>query len=421
MDIEPALLKKLEQVGFKVSTDTRKDVSGSVYFPLKGGNFDGNDFINQALQNGAVAAVTDRKNISGENIFLVEDALKALHSVAKEYRTRFDVPIIAIGGSNGKTTSRELLKAVLSKKFKVHSSEENLNNHFGLPLSILQMKPEAEIGVFELGANHSGEHLMLLDILRPTHVVVTNNGMDHLEGFGSPEGVRKANAEIYDWAQKNGAKAFVNKEMDDLAEDSQDLERVMYPEESIEVVSSTPLIFKYKDREYKTNLVGDYNLANINLGLAVGKYFGVEEEQALEAVCNYEPTLKRSQFLQVGTNSLIVDCYNANPSSMMLALESFFRSATRPRGVILGDMLELGAYAEEEHKKIVEYVFMQKPELALFIGENFKRALVGRDLPHHWFANSEEARKWLKERDFSGSTFLLKGSRGLRIEKAFGL
>lgn len=421
MDIERGLLNKLEESGFKVSTDTRKDMTGSVYFPLKGDNFDGNMFIYEALQKGAIAAVTDDKNISGDNIFLVEDSLKTLHSVARYYREKFAIPFIAIGGSNGKTTSRELLKEVLGTKYKVHASEENLNNHFGVPLSILAMKRGTEIGIFEIGANHAGEHLALLDTLRPTHVVVTNNGLDHLEGFGSPEGVRKANKEIYDWAREYGAVAFVHKRMPDLMEDSEGLERVVYPEKEYSVSGSIPLELVFDGKEFPTKLVGDYNISNIELAVAVGNSFGVSTEEALKAVCIYEPSLKRSQFVNMGDIRLVLDCYNANPSSMALALESFFRSAQSPRGVVLGDMLELGTYAEEEHKKIVEYVFMQKPKLALFVGENFKRALAGTDTPHHWFANSEEAKKWLKERDFSGFTFLLKGSRGLRIEKAFSL
>lgn len=415
------IIKELEVCNFSIETDTRKSVSGKVFFALRGENFDGNDFVYSALEKGAVAAVTDNRNISGENIFFVDDTLKTLHSVARHYRNQFSIPIIAIGGSNGKTTSRELLKEVLETKYKVHSSEENLNNHLGLPLSILAMRQGTEIGVFELGANHSGEHLALLNILRPTHVVITNNGLDHLEGFGSPEGVRKANKEIYDWALENGATAFVNKSMSDLVEDSEGLERVVYPEKECVVTSSIPLTFVFDDIKYSTNLVGDYNIFNIELAKAVGNCFEISEQEIFKAVCKYEPSLKRSQFVKMGNIGFVLDCYNANPSSMTLALESFFGSAKSPRGVVLGDMLELGKYSDVEHGKIVDLVSLHKPELAVFVGENFKKALAGKDFNYEWFVDSESAQRSLRKRDFSGFTFLLKGSRGLRIEKVFGL
>jgi UDP-N-acetylmuramoyl-tripeptide--D-alanyl-D-alanine ligase len=421
MDVEQTILKKLEECGFKVSTDTRKDVAGSIYFALKGENFDGSAFIHEALQKGALGVVTENPLIIGENIYLVDDVLKTLQESARAYRKLFLVPILAIGGSNGKTTSRELTSEVLKTKYQVHTSRENLNNHIGVPLSILAMDPKTEIGVFEIGANHLREHTVLLEILSPTLVVVTNNGLDHLEGFVSPQGVREANKEIYDWAHKYRLPALVNKDHPDLVEDSLNLEMVLYPIYELDIYSSIPLAFEYQSKKYITNLTGDYNIENIQLSLAVGKYFGVDLKQALDAICLYKPSSKRSQFIKLGQTNFILDCYNANPSSMRLSLESFFRSSISLRGVILGDMLELGQYSEDEHKKIVEYIMGQETDLVVFIGDNFKRALIGVALEYKWFPDSTTARDWFGEQDFSDYTFFLKGSRGTVLEKMVGL
>lgn len=415
MNVQQTILKKLEECGFRVSTDTRKDVIGSIYFALKGENFDGSMFAHDALKRGAIGAVTDNSEIAGGNIYLVDDVLKTLQSFAHTYRKRFTIPIVVIGGSNGKTTSRGLVYDVLKTKYKVHSSQESLNNHFGVPLSILAMDPKTEIGVFEIGANHPGEHLALLEILDPTMVIVTNNGLDHLGGFGSPMGSRMANKELYDWARNYQLPALVNKDLSDLIEDSLGLERTLYPIHELKVFNSTPLTFIFESEEYTTNLVGDYNIENIQLALAVGKYFEVDLKQSLEVICKFQPSSKRSQFLKVGKMNIILDCYNANPSSMKLSLESFFRSVSSPRGVVLGDMLELGSYSETEHKKVVEYVSKQKLDCAVFIGNNFKKALSSVGFMHQWFLDSNEARTWFQAQNFDGFTMILKGSKGTKV------
>ncbi|MDZ4205806.1 MAG: UDP-N-acetylmuramoyl-tripeptide--D-alanyl-D-alanine ligase [Patescibacteria group bacterium] len=421
MNIEKTILKRLEECDFKVSTDTRKDVTGSIYFALKGENFDGSVFIHEVIQKGALGAVTENHNIVGEDIYLVDDVLKTLQESARTYRKLFLVPILAIGGSNGKTTSRELIYEILKTKYQVHTSRENMNNHIGVPLSILAMDPKTEIGVFEIGANHLEEHTALLDILSPTLVVVTNNGLDHLEGFGSPQGVREANKEIYDWARKHRLPALVNKDHSDLMEDSLNLEIILYPVCELNISSLTPLVFEYESKKYITHLTGGYNIENIQLALAVGKQFDVDLKQALDAVCLYKPSSKRSQFIKLGHTNFILDCYNANPSSMRLSLESFYRSPISSRGVILGDMLELGQYSEDEHKKIVEYIMGQETDLVVFIGDNFKKALTGTKFEYQWFPDSVTARNWFREQDFIGFTFLLKGSRGVVLEKVVGL
>ena len=401
----PKILAELEKNGWKVSTDTRKEISGSVYFALKGENFDGSQFVKEALDKGAVAAVT-------------EDTLETLQKVAKIYREKFNIPIIAIGGSNGKTTSKELVSEVLKTKYKIHATPENLNNHIGVPLSILAMKRDSEIGVFEIGANHPGEHTELLNILAPTVVVVTNNGMDHLEGFGSPEGVRKANKELYDYARESGAEAFVNKHNLELLEDSAVIEkRFLYPEQDKEIITATPLAIRFNDKAYVTHLAGHYNLENIELALSIGKHFHIDTEEAIKAICQYKPSSKRSEILERNGNTFIVDCYNANPSSMMLSLESFLKSTKSQRGIVLGDMLELGTYSDAEHEKIVKYLEKQNLDKVIFIGPHFKKALGTSSLKYQWFEDSATAGKWFKAQNFQKFTFLLKGSRGMKVER----
>jgi len=406
----------LEKIDFKVSTDTRLDLSGTLYFALKGENMDGNDFVHEALKKGAVGAVTDNPKNIGDNIFIVADALKTLQESAKFYRKLFNIPILCIGGSNGKTTSKELINQVLETKYITHTTKGNFNNHIGLPLSILSMKKESQVGVFEIGANHPNEHNLLLSILEPTHTVVTNNGMDHLLGFGSPEGVRSANKEIYDWSLEHKAKVFVNKNHTDLMTDSSQNDRVIYPNQNLELSNSNPVSIIFNDKEFITNIFGKYNIENIDLAIAAASEFGIDTEEALSAICKYEPKLNRSQLVEKNGNKYIVDCYNANPSSMMLAIESFIESIQGPRGLILGDMLELGEYSDPEHKKISDYVKTLSIDIVIFIGENFQKNITENN-KSIWFQNSEGARKWMIEQNYSGYTFLLKGSRGIKVEK----
>lgn len=417
MDTYETLLNILQKNNYKISTDTRKDVSGSVYFALKGDNFDGSEFVEQALDKGAIAVVTENQSKAGENVYVVESVLQNLQKLSSNYRSQFSIPLIAIGGSNGKTTSKELLKKSLSHKYKVHATEGSLNNHIGVPLSLFSMPYDTEVGIFEIGANHPGEHLELLDILRPTHVVVTNNGMDHLEGFGSPLGSRLANKEIYDWARDNKAEVFVHKSHLDLLEDSRGSSQVLYPTHQFAVAHSTPLSFIYKEASYETQMIGAYNIENIELAVSLAEYFKTNSEDACRAVCEYNPSSKRSQFLHKKDNDFVVDCYNANPTSMKLSLESFLASPATQKGVVLGDMLELGEYADEEHKKVVEYVLATPLSTRVFIGNFFKKALTDVSGDYVWFETSTEAHEWFTAQHFTNMTFLLKGSRGMQVEK----
>ncbi|MEY4602195.1 MAG: hypothetical protein RL292_136 [Candidatus Parcubacteria bacterium] len=354
--LNSTLLEILQKNNYNISTDTRKDISGSVYFALKGDNFDGSQFVQEALDKGAVAVVTEDASKAGENVYIVENVLQSLQELSSAYRDLFTIPIIALGGSNGKTTSKELLKKTLGQKYKVHATEGSLNNHIGVPLSIFSMPRDTEIGIFEIGANHPNEHSELLEILKPTHVVVTNNGMDHLEGFGSPEGSRRANKEIYDWAKGNGAKVFVHKGHTDLLEDSSRTEQIVYPDYTLENTPGTFLSFICDDISYTTQMIGSYNKENIELAVSIAEFFDVKREDTLRGIVDYAPSARRSQFMQKNNIDFIVDCYNANPTSMKLSLNSFLASNAPSKGVILGDMLELGEYADEEHKKVVESV-----------------------------------------------------------------
>ncbi len=428
MNIPTSLWSILLKYNFTVSTDTRKDLAGTIFFALRGENFDGNEFILHALKKGARAVVTDnssyRKN-SKKNIFVVKNVQNTLEEVAREYRKIFDIqniPIVAIGGSNGKTTSKELVRKVLSLQHTVHSTEGSLNNHLGVPLSILSMPRSTDIGIFEIGANHPEEHTHLLEILKPTHVVVTNNGKDHLEGFGSAQGARKANKEIYDWAALHKTEVFVHKRHPDLLADSKKCKKILYPEKNLKVLGDAPLIVSYKNKKYKTHLAGKYNAENIELALAIGRYFGIAEASALKGVSLYISQSHRSEMMKKNGIHFVLDCYNANPTSMMLALESFVASAPNSRGVIIGDMLELGKYSRIEHKKIVKYVLKQKLDCIVFIGSEFKKVLEAEisKIKYEWFPDSTKAHDWFAKQDFKGSTFLLKGSRGIKVEKVIG-
>ncbi len=380
------LWDKLAACDFKVSTDTRKDLlAGSVFFALKGENFDGNIFAEDALAKGAIGVVT-------------ENALDALQQSARRYRDLFNIPIIAIGGSNGKTTSKELIRSVLETRYAVHATESNLNNHIGVPLSILSMNRTTEIGLFEIGANHPGEHTALLEILNPTHVLVTNSGMDHLEGFGSPDAVIKANEEINEWARKHGATILAS------------------ANHGLGIATSLPLTITMDGKKYQTQMVGDYNLENINRALAIGLFFQVGMEKAMAAISRYTPAAQRSQLVVKDDVRFVVDCYNANPTSMMLALESFVKSVEQPKGVILGDMLELGPYAAEEHRKILDFVAGQAFDTVILIGKHFKQAMDKIGFKNHWFPDSGVAREWFRKQNFANHIFLLKGSRGMKVE-----
>ncbi|MES2623255.1 MAG: UDP-N-acetylmuramoyl-tripeptide--D-alanyl-D-alanine ligase [Patescibacteria group bacterium] len=412
-----------------VCTDSRDIEPGCLFFCLKGDNFNAHDFIDEIIEKGAGHIVVDDERFSTtEKCFKVDDVLESLQQLAIEYRKEFTIPVVVIGGSNGKTTTKELTKVVLETKYTVHATKTNHNNHIGVPLTVLSMPKETEIAVIEIGANHKGEHKTLLNIAKPTHVLVTNNGKDHLEGFGSLEGVREANYEIYAYAEKHNATVFLPDFELDLFERAKELTVITFGNdiESECMFKSNSNLYAgitYGNTEIKSQLFGDFNEKNIMSAFTIGLIFDCETPDMVEAVKNYEPELLRSQIKEINGTRYMIDCYNANPTSMSEALKNFKKYAGRPAAVVLGDMLEMGKYAEAEHaetlKEVKEYGF----DLNVFVGENFGKFELEYegDARFHFFENSSEAKKFLTLMNLYGFDILLKGSKGTKIRDIVGL
>ncbi len=417
------LLDLYNTCGGIVCTDSRTITPGCLFFCLKGNSFDAHDFVNDIITRGARAVVvSDDKFSDIEKCFKVDDTLQALQDLAREYRKEFTIPVIAIGGSNGKTTTKELVKAVLDTKYNVHATKTNLNNHIGVPLTILSMSKATEIAVIEVGANHIGEHVVLLDIVQPTHVLVTNNGKDHLEGFGSLEGVKKANGELYDYAKIHDAIAFVPEYEEDLLAQGKDLHKISVGGE-FQSKSQLYAGVVYKDVEVHSHLFGDFNEKNIMCALTVGNTFACELEKMKFAIEHYHPEILRSQIQEVDGIRYMIDCYNANPTSMEEALKNFKKYSHAPHAVVLGDMLEMGDFAHDEHAHIAELVSGYDFTVNIFVGENFRELrekYVGKD-NFHFFEEVGEAKQFLAGMDLKGWDILLKGSKGVRIREIVGL
>lgn len=412
-----------------VCTDTRKIVHGEMFFALKGDNFDGNRFAVKALEAGAKFAVVSADSgvdDSDERFIVVEDTLEALQCLARRYRSMFRIPVIALTGTNGKTTTKELLCSVLSAKYRVTATEGNLNNHIGVPLTLLKITSDTEMAVVEMGANHPEEIAKLCSIALPDYGLITNVGKAHLEGFGSFEGVKKAKGEMYDYLQRTADTAFLNiddAELCAMATERPDLKTVRYGvsafgAEVLPVSESEPFL-RLSVSGYgvvSTHLIGSYNAANVMAALCVGKYFGVPNEAAAKAVENYVPSNLRSQLENTERNLLILDTYNANPSSMRAAIGNFKASAFRSKVMILGDMLELGRDSISEHLRILELARSAEPEFIVFVGKEFTEA--GKDVEDHkclFFRDVKEAGHWLAENPLTGRTILVKGSNGIKL------
>ena len=409
-----------------ISTDSRKVVPDSLFFALKGENFNGNSYASMALGNGAGYAVIDEPEyISGDRCIVVENVLKTLQELSSLHRLRLGIPVIAITGTNGKTTTKELITAVLSKKFKVTATKGNLNNHIGVPLTLLSMTRETSISIVEMGANHPGEIAALCEIALPDFGLITNVGKAHLEGFGSFEGVRNTKAELYRFIEHNGGKIFRNTSNPWLLEMARKLETIGYrttPEgEGIEgeIVQQSPtLVFRAKFPKgwlyLKTNLAGGYNLENAMAAVCIGNYFGVNPLEIAEALEGYKPTNNRSQFIKTAFNTILMDAYNANPSSMDAALENFKTFDTPVKGIILGDMFELGESSREEHQKIADKVASMRLPMVLLTGEEFSRCRVSPEIKV--FRDNDSLIQFLENSNPRGYLFLIKGSRGMKLE-----
>jgi len=406
----------------EICTDSRHISVGSLFFALKGERFNGNAYAHQAIQSGAAYAVVDEPAFAtSSRIILVVDVLTTLQQLANFHRKQIQIPILAVGGSNGKTTSKELLHAVLSLKYDTLSTSGNLNNHIGVALTILRIKAHHQIAVIEMGANHLHETMQLCHIAEPTMGVVTNNGKDHLEGFGSIEGVRKANAELFEYLKSQNGFAFVNADQADLMLDSKDIRRFTY---SLSTPSDYCCCIVSKDHFasillpggilVKSQLAGNFNAVNIALAAAIGHHFGIDENEMAHAIKNYSPRINRSQIIEYKGATIIMDAYNANPSSMELALQSYAQMTGNNKAVILADMLELGPYTQEEHLRIVKLLSTLPLQQIILIGPAFGQFAHLLQCLH--FNNTASATDWFKEQDFSGWHILLKGSRGYKLE-----
>lgn len=414
-----------------IQTDTRKLKEGDLYFALKGPNFNGNLFAKQAIGDGAAFAIVDEKiKDPDERIIYVTDVLKTLQELAAYHRSQFNlnteakqVPFIAVTGSNGKTTSKELIHAVLSTIYKTYTTEGNLNNHIGIPLTILKIKQDAEMAIIEMGANHQKEIEAYCTYTMPTHGVITNCGKAHLEGFGSEEGIRKGKGELFDYLRQHNGTAFVMWDYDYLQKMSSGISNVItYGTQNASVTGKIKnskgllevSITSGADIDaIETSLVGEYNLPNILLAVAIGKYFNVPDEKIKLALENYVPSNSRSQLIEKESNKIILDAYNANPSSMTAAIENFAKMEGNNKLLILGGMMELGKESIKEHQSLVDLINTYDWKTVVLVGGDFNK------VNHSYlnFENSEKAKEWFKAQHFQDTHILIKGSRSMQMEK----
>ena len=413
----------------KIITDSRKGCPHSIFFALKGENFDGNDFAAQALDLGCNFAVVDRKETAAdERYILVDHVLQTLQDLAREHRNHLNIPVIAITGTNGKTTTKELIKCVLTTKYAVHATSGNLNNHIGVPLTILEIPPGTEIAVIEMGANHVGEIKALCDIARPTHGLITNIGKAHLEGFGGLEGVKRAKKELYDDLNEREGIIFYNEENPILSGMLEHARTKTVGYGSAEksacrgtVLSASPFLkteLRINKELYSvsTRMAGAYNLENLLAAACVGNGFEVPAEQIITALEAYAPQNNRSQVLRTKRNQVLLDDYNANPTSMSQSLQNFFEQIQGNRMVILGDMFELGDDSPAEHATIVDLLLPQKEITRIVVGKRFYEA--AKDAPEILaFSEMEELKNRLAVNPPDDMFILVKGSRGMKLEQ----
>lgn len=412
-----------------ISTDTRNSPQNSIFFALKGANFNGNEYAEKAIASGCSYAVVDEEKYADHpNTILVEDSLKTLQELANHHRKQFKIPIIGITGTNGKTTTKELVTSILAQEYNVISTEGNFNNHIGVPLTLLRIRKEHEIAVIEMGANHMGEIKFLSEIAAPNYGLITNIGHAHIEGFGSLENIVKTKRELYEYIKdRKEGKLFVDFDNKLLRELSEGITSIYYGLEddlfvSGKVLSNIPYLelewrFASKRSRVKTKLIGEYNLSNVLAAITVGKYFGVKTPLVCDALEKYEPTNNRSQLKETEKNMLIIDAYNANPTSMHAALENFTHMDVNRKVLILGDMKELGANSETEHQKIADYVTQHPFERVLLVGDYFSKTKT----KHPRFKDLNELRKYLADNPISDSYVLLKASRGIQLEKCIDM
>ena len=414
-----------------VTTDSRMCPKNSIFFALKGERFNGNLFADGALKAGCSYAVVDEwtDEVNDERIIKVNNVLATLQALATYHREKLKIPVIAITGTNGKTTTKELLAIALSREFKVAYTQGNFNNHIGVPLTLLTMNKTHEIGVVEMGANRPGDIRELCDITKPNYGLVTNVGKAHLEGFGTLENVINTKCELYDYIRTHEGKVFVNKDNPFLLERSEGMDRILYGKNdpslfaSGSIANATPFLefdWSFFDSSYrvKTRLVGEFNFDNAISAVAISKFFGINSERISTALEEYEPQNHRSQFKRTERNDLIIDAYNANPTSMKASLEFFSNVPTSlPKMVILGEMKELGATAKEEHQRMIDFLKEQSFNQIILVGEIFQELSLSKH-PYRIYSNVNELIESLKKEPVKKHYILLKGSHSVALEKA---
>ena len=416
-----ALYQKYRQCQY-VSTDSRAAQNNTLFFALNGPHFKGATFAKLALDNGALYAVIDDATYATDRCIVVEDTLVALQELARYHRKKLQIPVIGITGSNGKTTTKELTNAVLSQKYNTLYTKGNLNNHIGVPLTVLSIRPEHEIAIVEMGANHINEIAELCSIAQPTYGLITNIGKAHLEGFGSFEGVVQAKSELYRHLEKTKGTVFVNSQNELLMRLTEQLpNKVLYPAVGdffhLSFLEAAPYVVYASENGEKvvTQIIGEYNLENIGAASCVGKYFEVPIDKINAAIAAYMPANNRSQVVQKGSNTILLDAYNANPSSMKAAVTNFAKAPATHKVIILGDMFELGTDSAEEHQSLAHLASTYKFDQVILCGKEMQ--VAAKEHPEFtFFENKTDLQNWLRENPIQNAQILVKGSRGMGLE-----
>ena len=424
--INPISIEALYQIYLQhpiVQTDTRKLSSGCIFFALKGPSFNGNAFANNALQLGAAFVVVDDESVvKDERYLFTTDVLSCLQALALYHRKQFKVPFLAITGSNGKTTTKELVSAVLRRKYTLYATVGNLNNHIGVPLTLLSVRNDAELVIIEMGANHQHEIEAYCKMVLPTHAIITNCGKAHIEGFGGEAGVRKGKGELYDFIRANDGTIFINADLDYLQIMAQGITKQISYGTSNAIISGIALMHDFFLKVQMTNpfagkllnthLVGAYNLPNVLVAVAVGHYFNVPFDDIAFAIANYDPDNSRSQLMKLGTNNIILDAYNANPTSMIAAIDNFAALQLPNKRLWIGGMKEMGEAQLQEHLALVQHIGKYNWLQVVLVGKEFQ----GIAQNYSWFPTSEDAYATLSKTEITNSNLLIKGSRGSKME-----
>lgn len=401
-----------------VTTDSRNCPKGSIFFALKGERFNGNHYAKETIEKGCAYAIVDEiEYANGRNIIYVENVLTTLQKLANFHRNQLNIPIVGITGTNGKTTTKELIASVLQRKYKTLYTQGNLNNHIGVPLTLLQLKNEHEIGIIEMGANHPGEIKTLVEIVNPNYGIITNVGKAHIEGFGSFEGVVKTKSELYDFLRNHNGTAFVNKANEILMKSSKGISNVIYygkdsDFESFMLNNNPFLELKWRNFCIKSKLIGSYNAENIMASIAIGCYFSVKDDEIVKAIEEYTPTNNRSQYKKTEKNDLIIDAYNANPTSMNASIDNFNQIENDNKIVILGDMKELGEISDSEHQKVVDKLEKLNLCKILIVGSEFGKTETKKALK---FTDINDLNNYLVNENFKNHLILIKGSNSMKL------